>query len=251
MGDNLSSIPADNPFIRHIRGERRRPRRTEDPDRCRFHPDKPRIGCSDCLTDARVEGDLEAIARWHAAVQAGECDARFPPRFRTAQPSEPEIAAWVGEWEAREDPPGLLILGSVGVGKTHQAFGALRAAVTGARPVKWAAVSAGAMFDSLRPGDKRDPEKAMNSYLTVPLVLVDDLGAGKTSEWTEDVVFRVIDGRYAAELPVIVTSNGTPVELRERLGDRVVSRLAEMCRRVHLTGPDRRRQAAAEQRRAA
>lgn len=78
-----------------------------------------------------------------------------------------------------------------------------------------------------------------------PLLLLDDLGAAKTSEWTEELTYRLINHRYEHMLPTLITTNLPTAELRTALGDRVASRLAEMTERVILTGPDRRRTAPA------
>src|SRR3546814_11554545 len=65
---------------------------------------------------------------------------------------------------------------------------------------------------------------------------------------TEEVTYRLIDHRYTHCLPTIFTTNVPTSNLRDQLGDRVASRLAEMCTRVTLTGSDRRRAPKAEDR---
>ncbi|MFD1274905.1 hypothetical protein ACFQ51_35035 [Streptomyces kaempferi] len=90
-----------------------------------------------------------------------------------------------------------------------------------------------------------DSESEFRRYAHAPLLLVDDLGAAKSSEWTEEINFRLVNHRYENQLPTIFTSNVLPKELADRVGDRVSSRLIEMCDRVVIQGTDRRRQAAA------
>ncbi len=77
------------------------------------------------------------------------------------------------------------------------------------------------------------------------LLLVDDLGAAKTSEWTEELTYRLVNHRYEHLLPTVFTTNLTIRDLRDALGDRIASRLAQMTERVTLTGADRRRRTAA------
>ena len=172
-------------------------------------------------------------------------DKRIPPRFRGATATHPDVTAWCGAFGPSS--PSLLILGPVGTGKTHQAFGAIRALAARGITVGWHADTAAGLFASLRPRDGSDSEAEYRRVATVPLLLLDDLGAAKGSEWTEEILYRLVNDRYEAMLPALFTSNipaaGTPGTpgLREVLGDRVASRLAEMCKQVVLRGTDRRR----------
>ena len=93
------------------------------------------------------------------------------------------------------------------------------------------------LLDDLRPGDfsrqrVRDCQKAS-------LLVIDDIGAEKASEWTAERLYTIIDHRYANCLPLIVTSNLPPSKLAEQTGERSASRLAEMCEVVAMTGTDR------------
>lgn len=91
------------------------------------------------------------------------------------------------------------------------------------------------------PRAGHDGERELQTLARCPLLLLDDLGAAKTSEWTEELTYRLINHRYEHMLPTLITTNLPIPELRSALGDRVASRLAEMTERVILTGPDRRR----------
>ncbi len=101
------------------------------------------------------------------------------------------------------------------------------------------------MHARLRPRAGHDGERELQTLTRCPLLLLDDLGAAKTSEWTEELTYRLINHRYEHMLPTLITTNLPTAELRTALGDRVASRLAEMTERVVLTGPDRRRTAPA------
>jgi DNA replication protein DnaC len=72
------------------------------------------------------------------------------------------------------------------------------------------------------------------------LLVIDDLGVERPTEWVSEQLYRIVDERYRNCLPLFVTTNLTGVQLRDRLGDRLVSRLAEMCISVRLDGKDRR-----------
>jgi DNA replication protein DnaC len=106
--------------------------------------------------------------------------------------------------------------------------------------VDWLAVTAPDLYAQLRPRDGIDGESEFRRFADVPLLLLDDLGAAKNSEWTEEINYRLIGHRYAAMLPCLITSNVPVAQLKAILGDRVASRLREMCQFVALTGPDRR-----------
>jgi DNA replication protein DnaC len=179
--------------------------------------------------------------------------ADVPVHYREATVTDPGVRAWAVELchsaakSARAfNPivatgPSLLLLGPVGTGKTHESFGAIRQIAHSGVAVSWAAITAADLYAELRPKERGNPEAAMARYQKIPLLLLDDLGAAKTSEWTEEITFRVINHRYEHHLATIVTSNLGGAELRNGLGERVASRLREMSRQVALKGEDRRR----------
>ncbi|MGW1998435.1 ATP-binding protein [Embleya sp. NPDC001921] len=140
--------------------------------------------------------------------------------------------------------PSLLLLGPTGVGKTYLAYGAMRhLAVTGVR-CAWLATTAADMYAALRPRHGIDSETEFRRYSLARLLVLDDLGAAKDTEWTEEINYRLINHRYEHGLPTLITSNVPVKELGPKLGERVASRLVGMCTRVVLRGDDRRRAAA-------
>lgn len=181
--------------------------------------------------------------------------ATVPPRFR-APVDLPKAAQ---EWAERgREAGGIYLTGPVGVGKTHTAYAALAAwcMTTGVVPQPGGVshnygltsrygptvhtVRATTLLDQLRPGvdNARD---VVADCQRVKLLYIDDLGAEKPSEWTQERLYEVIDERYVGCMPLIVTSNLPPKALAEHVGERTASRLAEMCTLVALTGADRRR----------
>ncbi|MGW1938998.1 ATP-binding protein [Streptomyces goshikiensis] len=184
-----------------------------------------------------------ALARWHTAT---------PPRYRHADATHPDVQAWADR--VINDPTtagNLLLIGTTGTGKTHQAFGALRRiAAAGPAPKTYEirAITAADMYGLLRPkGSERGAEEELKRLCRVPLLVLDDLGAAKASEWVEDITGRLINNRYNAALPTLYTSNlpaqdptGGP-DLTKALGDRIVSRLSQDTTVIPMTGPDRRR----------
>jgi DNA replication protein DnaC len=172
-------------------------------------------------------------------------EKKVPRRYATARPNE--IArAWAQSVTASpENTRSLLVVGPTGTGKTHYAYSVLRAiAETGSR-ASWGAYTAADMYAQLRPRTGRDSEATFESIAGTDVLFVDDLGAAKLSEWTEEVTYRLINHRYEQCRPSIFTSNVPPTQLRDVLGERIASRLTEMCERVALKGDDRRKGMAA------
>ncbi|MFF5404575.1 ATP-binding protein [Streptomyces misionensis] len=183
---------------------------------------------------------------------------RIPFIYRNAIADQPDVKAWADSLAAasRQQSAGrimpsvgrhrsLLLLGPTGTGKTHQAYGVLRYLAPTGINWNWTATSSADMYAALRPRAGVDSETEFRKYAHARLLLLDDLGAAKSSEWTEEINFRLINHRYENQLPTILTSNVLPAELMDRVGDRVSSRLIEMCDRIVIKGTDRRKQAAA------
>lgn len=183
---------------------------------------------------------------WHERNRRyAEDGANVPRRYAMATTDLREIHEWV--YAAVSDPdsaPSLLLAGPTGTGKTHAAFAALRLSAESCRPAAWRATSSAALLGDLRPSAGRDSEALMAKYCNDSLLFLDDLGAAKRSEWSDEVLYRVIDHRYNNLLPCIFATNFAPDELSSAqvVGDRIASRLAEMCQVLAIKGDDRRRQ---------
>ena len=197
--------------------------------------------CGMCAADAKAAGG-PLLDRWRTARATHECDQTFPRRFIAATADHPDVVAWLSRYLANpSEAPSLLIVGPTGTGKTWQAYGALRAAVCTPSAPSWAATTFADFGAALRPSG-RDPEGTLGTYRKAGLLLLDDLGAAKGSEWVEEPTYRLLNHRYEALLPSIFTTNLPLAQLRDGLGDRLASRLVETCDRVVLDGADRRRQ---------
>lgn len=186
-----------------------------------------------------------------AALEVAE--ARIPLRYRNAVGDHPQVEAWVRDVASKALPPGkgarrqvqvgpsLLLVGTTGTGKTHLAYGAIRSLIGAEVGVRWQATTAADLYADLRPRTGVDTERELRSVSRCPLLILDDLGAARTSEWTEEITYRLINHRYNEMLPTLITTNLPIRDLRTAVGDRVASRLAEMTERVVLTSTDRRR----------
>lgn len=133
---------------------------------------------------------------------------------------------------------GLMFIGGVGTGKTHLAAAVINH-VSGQLMIPARFVTAVGMFGQLR--DLEKGTEAMRGFKDVPLLAIDDLGKEKITEWNREKLFEIINHRYENCLPVIITTNGTPKELEQKLGEAVFSRLCETCSGVMMDGEDYRR----------
>ncbi len=214
---------------------------------CPQHRGQPAGNCSACRADRLVQG-AEARQDYIRERAMLACDARFPRRYANAMPSNPDVAAWAQRTaDDLDNASSLLLLGAVGTGKTYQAYGALRATLVCQPSLDWQAVTFADFAAALRPRAGNDSEAEMTRYCKTGLLLLDDLGAAKSSEWVEEITYRLINGRYEHMRPAVFTTNLALPELKDAIGDRIASRLAETCTRVVLTGPDRRRTRATTQ----
>jgi DNA replication protein DnaC len=142
---------------------------------------------------------------------------------------------------------GAFITGPCGSGKTHLAIALMLywyAEKFDPRRLKACYLSLPYFFLSLRNSFGRNTGDAeadiVERYSSISLLLIDDLGAQKISEWSRESLYVLVDRRYREKLPTIVTSNLDLDQISELIDDRIASRLAEMCTVMHLAGDDHR-----------
>ena len=100
--------------------------------------------------------------------------------------------------------------------------------------------------DTYAGGDATEME-VLQPVLEADLLVLDDLGAEKTSEWVQETLGLVVNTRYSARRPTIFTTNlvdsPNPSEINSlivQVGARTRSRLFEMCEWIKMDGPDTR-----------
>lgn len=153
---------------------------------------------------------------------------------------------------------GLLFTGDNGVGKTHLAVAVLRELWTnkGARGQFWDFHELIREIRNCYNEETRTTElQVLEPVVETDVLLLDDLGAWKMTDWMLDTLFFILNTRYMAKRPTLITTNFpdvTPEQaardatlrrreyLVERVGTRLRSRLVEMCLLVKMHGDDHR-----------
>lgn len=140
---------------------------------------------------------------------------------------------------------GLFYGGTVGTGKTH-----LAAAITHHLLNQGVGVLFGTVTQMLgnirRTYDEYSRENEydiLQRYIRVPLLVIDEWGKEKPSEWVQEKFFEIVNSRYEDNKPIIVTTNTEIDVLKDRYdfaGEALVSRIREMCEGVVMVGRDRR-----------
>lgn len=136
---------------------------------------------------------------------------------------------------------GLMFLGDCGTGKTFLAACIANALLDEGYSVLMTNFTrlVNTIF-GMREG-KQDYIDSLNRY---SLLIIDDLGVERQSEYVAEIVQNIIDSRYRAGLPMLITTNLTPQDFNES-GDisktRLYSRISEMCLPLKVAGADRRK----------
>jgi DNA replication protein DnaC len=210
-------------------------------------------------TDCECRAGRIAVARTRGL--AGRIPRRFegvsferPPVSdiaRTAPDQIQSLRRYVSRIEENLDSGrGLWIQGDVGTGKTTLAMLVSKAALDAGRSV--AIYSLPRLLNLLREAmDSMEGKLDFLDRLTaVDLLHIDDLGAEHQTDWVLEQLYSIVNSRYEAERAIVATTNLMPDELSDRLGQRTVSRLVEICGDlIPLFGEDKRREFRSERER--
>lgn len=127
-------------------------------------------------------------------------------------------------------PSGLILKGDVGCGKTHLAVAilqhVLRKGYTGLYYNMVDLLSE--IRDTFNPNTAQSEHEFLDELNEPDLLVLDDLGAEKTTEFVNDRLYLIINRRYECCRPILVTTNLSMDELADKMGKRSVSRLHEM-----------------------
>jgi len=165
---------------------------------------------------------------------------------------------FVREYVPGSDVPGLLLTGSIGVGKTHLAVGILQALIA-ERGAKGLFFDYRDLLKQVQNSYNRSVEvtelEILEPVFEAEVLVLDELGASKPTDWVWDTVAHILNTRYNDRRTTIITTNyanlppgGSELSaaraavreetLGDRIGERMRSRLQEMCVVVEMRGED-------------
>ena len=144
----------------------------------------------------------------------------------------------------KEQGAGLFFTGGVGTGKTHLAAAIANYLINDlVIPVKFGNVTS--LLSEIRStyGEyaKETEAEVIYTLSNVDLLIIDDLGKENRTEWSNSIIYTIINNRYENYKPIIVTTNLAIKELENRVGEATVSRLIEMCEGIKMDGLDYRK----------
>jgi len=192
------------------------------------------------LEAARIPRRYEAcsLGNYQPAANSGSQLRAFNHAFRLAR-----------EYPATDR--GLLFMGTCGVGKTHLSVAILRELIE-KKGVPCLFYEFGSLLkeiqNSYNPISQTSELTVLSPVIEAEVLVLDELGATKPTDWVRDTMMQVINARYNDRKLTIFTTNymdtrRAPAEdtLEDRIGARMRSRLYEMCKTVVVEGEDWRR----------
>jgi DNA replication protein DnaC len=168
--------------------------------------------------------------------------------FNTDNLNQEQLNAYKKAYEFATKFPdvekGLLFTGPVGAGKTHLAAAIANKLMSDLYDVIFGNVTdIVTLIKSTYRSDSEYTEAEMIKTFTndVDIFIIDDFGKENPTEHTTTLIYQIINRLYENEKPIIVTTNFSSAQLRQKLGEKgeaIVSRLAEMCEFVKVSGDD-------------
>ena len=205
------------------------------------------------MNDDELENRLRRIERSTRAAERrrrafGEKLALYSYTFENDSGSVPkteEARRYLDGWqEMKKSGTGLLFWGEPGTGKTFAA--ACIANGLCAQGFEVRLTTLGAVLTRLPGLSAAEKEAYMQDLICCDLLIIDDFGMERRTEYAQEQIFSLIDGRYLSGRPMIVTTN-LSVSALSANGDimhrRLCGRILEMCVPVYFDGADMRRAA--------
>ncbi len=191
------------------------------------HPDFGRVVPCRCTKQELEKGRLGRLQRYSNLGPLTRLTFdNLNPKGRSGNPANEErfIQACEGAKAFAQNPEGWLVLmGASGCGKTHLAAAIANQRIVNGHTVLFIVVPD--LLDHLRatfnPSSDITYDELFEQVRNVPLLILDDLGTQSSTPWAREKLYQVINHRYNARLPTVITTNSPIEELDERLRTRL------------------------------
>lgn len=173
--------------------------------------------------------------------------------FAADDGSDPRMATiatnYVNNWREirKQHAPGLLLHGGVGGGKTFWAAAIANALID--RGYSAIVTNIPSLISSMSQDFERDKARVLKNIAEADLLVLDDIGFERSTSYGHEKMYEIIDARYLAKGPLIVTTNLSLKELdnpSQMEYKRVFDRIIGMCQPVHVAADGRRKRMAME-----
>jgi len=224
----------------------------------------------DCRLQRRVARMLDRarIPRRYEHCTLDNYEAGYRGADRSLKSARLVAQRFVEGYPVETDGKGLLLTGDIGVGKTHLAVGILKELIV-KRGVAGLFYDYRELLKEVQNSYNRDVAATelgiLQPVFNAEVLVLDELGAAKPTDWVWDTVAQILNSRYNERRTTIITTNyangsglvaaaangDSPAKramrdetLGDRIGERMLSRLQEMCVSVEVHGRDFRQSVA-------
>ena len=217
------------------------------------HPGECKCACEERERQEKKERDAARRERIHEL--RSEAFKGIPAatawRFDNATVKSPQLEkakTYADQWnEICNEGIGLLLFGNVGTGKSFAAGCIANALLDRMIPVLY--VRTPDVISRMQSNFGADREEYLNKIMSVPLLILDDLGAERNTSYGKECVFDVVDRRMMSKKPMIVTTN-IPLSAMKEATDiderRIYDRILEKCVPLVFNGENLRNKKAVE-----
>ncbi|MDI6788302.1 MAG: ATP-binding protein [Planctomycetota bacterium] len=203
------------------------------------------------------------IDEFKGMCQPATQSVTIPPRYteKEVELADPYFVAWIENIIKDGHDKSPLIIGATGVGKTTQMYAIAReicAQINAINRNLWNNINSfdvpkyirmeikvtteiDLVYTVKQATSEREKYALLKEYRSAPVLMVDDFGTAKLNESALEIILNIIDHRLQYCLPTVITTNKNIDELiKDGYGERIGSKLCELCQPVTITGEDRR-----------